>query len=59
MIVISREKGQAVVVGNEITVTIVHVEGDEVLLHIDAPEGSQLECGEDLANYALAAKTSD
>ncbi|HEV7223055.1 MAG TPA: carbon storage regulator [Pirellulales bacterium] len=59
MIVISRGEGQSVVVGNEITVTIVHVEGDEVVLQIDAPEGSQLACGEDLANYALAAKTSD
>ncbi|HEV7225621.1 MAG TPA: carbon storage regulator [Pirellulales bacterium] len=59
MIVISRLAGEAVVVGHEITVTVVHVEGDEVLLHIDAPEGSELECCEDLANFSLASKTPD
>ena len=49
MIVISRLAGEAVVVGDELTITVVRVEGDEVILHIDAPDDVALERGEDLA----------
>lgn len=50
MIIISRLTGEAVVVGDQlrVTVTVVGVEGDEVILHIDAPDGVSLEPGEDL-----------
>ncbi|HUY90281.1 MAG TPA: carbon storage regulator [Pirellulales bacterium] len=49
MIVISRHEGEAVVVGMELTVTVVRIEGDKVILHIDAPDDASLELGEDLA----------
>ena len=51
MIIISRLMGEAVVVGDQlqVTVTVVRVEGDEVILHIDAPDEISLERGEDLA----------
>lgn len=48
MTIISRLEGEAVVVGKEITVTVVSIEGDEVILHIDAPDDASLELGEDL-----------
>lgn len=51
MIIISRLEGEAVVVGDQlrVTVTVVRVEGDEVILHIDAPDDISLEPGEHLA----------
>jgi len=51
MIIISRLEGEAVVVGDrlQVTVTVVRVEGDEVILHIDAPDEISLEPGEHLA----------
>lgn len=49
MIIISRLAGESVVVGDELTVTVVQVDGDEVILHIDAPGEVALERGENLA----------
>ena len=49
MIIISRLEGEAVAIGKEITVTVVHIEGDNVILHIDAPDEAPLELGEDFA----------
>lgn len=46
MIVISRLKGEAIVVGHEFTVTVVGIEGDEVLLQIEGPAGPSCEEGE-------------
>lgn len=51
MIIISRLEGEGVVVGDrlQVRVTVVRVKGDEVILHIDAPDDVSLELGEDLA----------
>lgn len=48
MIVISRLEGEAIVVGHEFTVTVVGIEGDEVLLQIDGPAEGSAQRGEDL-----------
>jgi carbon storage regulator CsrA len=61
MIIISRLTGEAVVVGDQlpVTVTVVRVEGDEVILHIDAPDDISLERGEDLATFPSASPFYD
>lgn len=37
MLVLSRKKGEAVVIGNNVTVRIIDVRGDQVRVGIDAP----------------------
>ncbi|NOX30060.1 MAG: carbon storage regulator CsrA [Actinobacteria bacterium] len=37
MLVLSRRKGEAVIIGNDITVRIIDVRGDQVRVGIDAP----------------------
>ena len=37
MLVLSRRKGESVVIGNEVIVTVVDVRGDQIRLGIDAP----------------------
>lgn len=37
MLVLTREHGEAIVVGDDITVTVVSILGDKVRLGIDAP----------------------
>lgn len=59
MIIISRLEGEAVLVGKEITVTVVHIEGDNVILHIDAPDDVSLELGEDFAVLPAAPGSYD
>lgn len=54
MIVISRQAGEAIVVGHDVTVTVVSVDGDEVLLQIEGPNGTSLERGEELARMISA-----
>ena len=39
MIVIPRKKGQSVVIGDEIILTVVKVRGDKVRLGIEHPKG--------------------
>lgn len=52
MIVIPRLKGEAIVVGHAFTVTVVGIEGDEVLLQIDEPAETSCERGEVLTGVA-------
>lgn len=61
MIIISRLEGEAVVVGDrlQVTVTVVRVEADEVILHIDAPDEISLEPGEHLATLPSASPFYD
>ncbi len=56
MIVISRLKGEAIVVGHEFTVTVVGIEGDEVLLQIDGPAEASGEFAEVLMGIAGETK---
>lgn len=37
MLVLTRKSGEAVVIGNDVTVTVLDVRGDQVRLGIDAP----------------------
>jgi carbon storage regulator len=37
MLVLSRRAGEAIVIGNDITVTVLEVRGDQIRLGIDAP----------------------
>ena len=59
MIVISRLAGEAIVVGHELTVTVVSVDGDEVLLQIEGPDEISLERGEELAIITDASPRID
>jgi carbon storage regulator len=59
MIIIPRIAGEAVVVGDQVTVTVVRIEGDEVILHIEAPGDASLERGEDLAVLPSALPSYD
>lgn len=37
MLVLSRRKGESVIIGDNVTVTVVDVRGDQIRLGIDAP----------------------
>ena len=37
MLVLSRRKGESVIIGNNVTITVVDVRGDQIRLGIDAP----------------------
>jgi len=37
MLVLSRKSGESIVIGNDITVTVIEFRGDQVRLGIDAP----------------------
>ena len=39
MIVISRKKGESVVIGDDIILTVIEVRGDKVRLGIEQPKG--------------------
>ena len=38
MLVLSRKKGESIVIGNNVTLTIVEVRGDRVRVGVDAPK---------------------
>ena len=42
MIVLSRRKGEAIVINNDITVTVIEIRGDKVRLGIEAPLDNNL-----------------
>ena len=46
MIVIPREEGEAVVIGDDVVVTVVEIRGDRVRLAIEYPDDMTLERGE-------------
>lgn len=64
MLVLSRRPGESVVVGDEITVTILEVRGDVVRVGIDAPRSVSVHRAELLAaladsNRGAASPTED
>ncbi len=65
MLVLTREVGQTIVIGNDIRITVVQVKGEQARIGIDAPRSvpvNRLEVFEELegANAAAAAaSTSD
>ena len=46
MLVLSRKRGQKVVIGGGITITVMHVTGNRVRVGIDAPERVRILRGE-------------
>lgn len=54
MQIISRFEGQAVIVGDNITVTILEIDGDEVILQVDGPDDLSVYRAEEL-NAVLEA----
>jgi carbon storage regulator CsrA len=48
MHIISRFEGQAVIVGGNITVTILEIDGDEVVLQVEGPDDLSVYRAEDL-----------
>jgi carbon storage regulator len=42
MLVVSRKKDEAVVITDEITITVIDIRGDRVRLGIDAPMGAEI-----------------
>lgn len=64
MLVLSRRAGESVVVGDDITVTILEVRGDVVRVGIDAPRSVKVHRAELLAelassNQSAASPTDD
>lgn len=64
MLVLSRRVGESVVIGNDVTVTVLEVRGDFVRIGIDAPRHVQVHRDEvfrelQAANQAAAAAASD
>ncbi|AMV37502.1 carbon storage regulator [Planctomyces sp. SH-PL62] len=46
MIIIPREEGEGVMIGDDIVVTVVEIRGDRVRLAIEYPEDTPIERGE-------------
>lgn len=42
MLVLSRRVGESIVIGNEVTVTVLEVRGDQIRVGIDAPRSIQV-----------------
>jgi carbon storage regulator len=63
VLVLSRRVGESIVIGNQITVTVIEVRGDQVRIGIDAPRDVQVhreEVWQALqAENARAADTAD
>ena len=63
MLVLSRRKGEAVVIGDGIKVTVIDVRGDQIRLGIDAPRSIAVHREEVyeqvLAENAAAASSAD
>ncbi len=54
MIVIPRIKGESVVIGDNIIVTILDIQGDTVRISVETPPGIRVEPREVLESLALA-----
>ncbi|MBW3658967.1 MAG: carbon storage regulator CsrA, partial [Actinobacteria bacterium] len=42
MLVLTRRAGESIVIGNDVTVTVLEVRGDQIRLGIDAPRDVQI-----------------
>ena len=56
MLIIPRGKNQSIVISDDIIVNVVEVEGDEVQLSIEYPEGVSVRRGEVVAERVLAVE---
>lgn len=55
MLVLSRKKNEAIVIGDQVTITVVEIRGDKVRIGIDAPKDVSINRQE----IALAIKGAD
>jgi carbon storage regulator len=46
VIIIPREEGEGVLIGDDVVVTVVEIRGDRVRLAIEYPDGASVERGE-------------
>lgn len=58
MLVLSRRVGESVVVGDDVTITILEVRGDVVRVGIDAPRSVSVHRAELLAELAVSNQES-
>ena len=58
MLVLSRRVGESVVIGDDITITVLEVRGDVVRVGIDAPRSVSVHRAELLAELAASNKES-
>ena len=56
MLIIPRSKNQSIVISDNIIVNVVEVDGDEVRLSIEYPEGVSVRRGEVVAERELAVE---
>ncbi len=59
VIVIPRKKGESIVIGDNIIVTILDIQGDTVRISIESPPGICVEPREVLESLAIAAHPQD
>lgn len=50
MLVLTRKQAEQIVIGDNITITVVRVDGNKVRIGIDAPKNVSIQRGELLAN---------
>jgi carbon storage regulator len=53
MLVLSRKPGEKIVIGDDITLTVVRVQGNQVRLAIDAPDDVRILRGELVADFEM------
>lgn len=58
MLVLSRRVGESVVVGDDVTITVLEVRGDVVRIGIDAPRSISVHRAELLAELAVENQSS-
>jgi len=56
MLIIPRSRDQSIVISDNIIVNVVEVDGDEVQLSIEYPEGVSVRTGEVVVEKELAVK---
>ncbi|PJJ73269.1 carbon storage regulator [Diaminobutyricimonas aerilata] len=63
MLVLTRKKGERVMIGDDIVITVIDVRGDSVRIGLDAPKGVPIQRAEVVAAVAeqnrAAAQTDD
>lgn len=47
MIHLSCLTGEVLEIGNNIKITVIEITGDEIVLEIDSPDGTEIACGEE------------
>lgn len=60
MLVLTRKKGQAIIIGHDIEISIIDVQGDQVRIGINAPKSVTIhrkEIYEEIRNENLSAAT--